>query len=339
MKLLEINYLRTYAILSIVAWHCFICPLSIWGLIEPSRITGYVYILGHLFIPDANMPLFTFISGYLFVYLYLKNPNKYRVFRSFLKVKIERLLIPFLVIGTLVNITMPERYLYMILDGEGSHLWFCMMLFWCFLIRWTVLKINIKLVSLAILIFSIMAIFSSGGNNWLFLDKSPYTLFGIRHAVYFYFFFVMGDWLYRYKSKLLNVLEGKRGWIILILTSIIYVGWALGGVSNLKYVSFLGDISSPAMFIITCYLGVLKLISEEKLKPNSIIDTICIYSFGIYVFHEWLSWGLYHQPFFFDLFKQYTIVYAFVFTLLDFGVSFVLTHYSLKTKVGRYLLL
>lgn len=338
MKLLEVNYLRSYAILSIVVWHCFVCPLAVWRLIDQTSLTEAIFVLSKFVIPDANMPLFTFISGYLFSYLYRNNTEKYGMFVPFLKVKIKRLVIPFLVIGTLVNITMPERFLYMIPDGEGSHLWFCMMLFWCFIIRWIVININNKLISVLAILLSMAAIVFSGGSNWN-LPGFPFSLFGIRHAVFFYFYFVMGDILYKNRDKIIEIVGRRDAGVFLLIFTVTYVFWVMCSSLKIKYVSFLQIISNSAFFIIICYLWVMKLISAGWLKRNKYIETFCIYSFGIYVFHEWLSWGLYHQPFFFELFEKYTIAYAFVFTIFDFAASFVLTHFSLKTKIGRYLLL
>lgn len=338
MKLLEANYLRSYAIISIVIWHCLVCPLNAWGLIDPTTGGRLVSVLARFVIPDASMPLFTFISGYLFAYLYQKNKEKYGQFKPFLKAKIKRLVIPFLVLGTLVNLTVPERYPIQILSGEGSHLWFCMMLFWCFMIRWTVLKINNKVVSMLMLLLSIVAIVYSKGNNW-YLPEFPYSLFGIRHAVFFYLYFVMGDWLYRNKGKLDSFVEEKSSWLRLIMLSGIYAVWVLASLLKIPYVSDVLALTSSVYFIVLIYLWVSKLISIDWLKPNKFIETLCIYSFGIYVFHEWISWGLYHQPFFFGLFEKYTIAYALIFTIMDFAVSFALTHFALKTKVGKYLLL
>lgn len=336
MKLLEINYLRTYAILSIVIWHCLVCPLTCWNLIESSKITSLISILARFYIPDANMPLFTFISGYLFSYLYKKNKEKYGCFIPFLKTKFNRLVIPFLIIGTTVNITMPERYLYMIMNGEGSHLWFCMMLFWCFIIRWIILKANWKPLNFAMLIFSLMAILYSKGNNWN-LPEFPLSLFGIRHAIFFYLYFVMGGTLYNNKEYLLNSMN-KNKKLIYLLTILFFILVSLS-LLRIRYLSFILHISTSALFIVLIYIWSLRLINDGYLRQNKYIDTLCVYSFGIYVFHEWISWGFYHQPYSFKIFEQYPIAYALVFTLLDFAASVVLTHYSLKTKVGKYLLL
>ena len=336
MRLLEINYLRAYAIISIVVWHCFVCPLDVWGIIPPTAETWIMSFVARYFIPHANMPLFTFISGYLFAFLY-NSSSKYCKFRPFLKTKFERLVIPFLIIGTLVNITMPQRELYMILNGEGSHLWFCMMLFWCFMIRWTILKINNDIVSFLMLLISISANIYSKGSNWN-LPHFPFSLFGIRHAVFFYFYFVLGNWIFNYRDKLFGFMKGKKAYMCMFLFSLLYMAWGycvlLGGECAFVFFS-----SISVLFILLIYLLVIKLILCGCLKPNRYIDTLCTYSFGIYVFHEWISWGLYHHPFFLGLFEKYTFVYAFIFTIFDFVISIVLTHYLLKTKVGRYLLL
>ena len=336
MRLQDVNYLRAYAIISIVVWHCFVCPLSVWGIIEPTLYTKIVSTIGKFFIPDANMPLFTFVSGYLFAYLYQKNKEKYGNFKSFFRTKFERLVIPFLVLGTLVNITVPERELSMIINGEGSHLWFCMMLFWCFMIRWAILKVNLKPLNLTMLFLSIATILYSRGNNWN-LPDFPFSILGIRHAVFFYAYFVMGDLLYKNKEKLLDIV--KRGGAFLWILSIVYSLWVIGSFLNISIFSGLLRISTSVFFIVLIFLWIIRLVDKGYLKPNKYVDTLCTYSFGIYVFHEWLSWGLYHQPFFLNLFEQYTLVYAAIFTIVDFAVSFILTHYALKTQVGKYLLL
>lgn len=339
MRLLEINYLRAYAIISIVVWHCFVCPLDVWGIITPTAETGIMSFMARFFIPHANMPLFTFISGYLFAYLYA-NSSKYFRFRPFLKTKFERLVIPFFVLGTLVNITMPERELYMILYGGGSHLWFCMMLFWCFMIRWTVLNIKNDIVSSLMLLIGIAANVCSNVFNWD-LPDIPFSFFGIRLAIYFYPWFVLGSWMFKYKNILINCMKQRSAFVSLFLFSIFYVVWGYGMLiwNNINYVSSILNTARPLLFILLIYLLVIKLILCGYLKPNRYIDTLCTYSFGIYVFHEWISWGLYHHPFFLGLFEKYTFAYAFIFTIFDFVISFVLTHYLLKMKVGRYLLL
>ena len=265
MKIIEVNYLRSYAIITIVIWHCFVCPLSAWNLIEHTKETTIISMLARFFIPDANMPLFTFISGYLFAYLYKKDKEKYGNFKPLLRAKFDRLVIPFLIIGTLVNITMPERYLYMIMNGEGSHLWFCMMLFWCFIIRWIILKANWKPLNFAMLIFSLMAILYSKGNNWN-LPEFPLSLFGIRHAIFFYMYFVMGGALFEYKEPLLELLNKYKKLIFCVtLLYFIIVSFSL---LRIKYLSFILNVSTSFLFIMLIYMWTLKLINDGYIRQT-----------------------------------------------------------------------
>ena len=309
------------------------------GNIAPTAETGIMSFVANYFIPHANMPLFTFISGYLFAYLYA-NSSKYCKFGPFLKAKFERLVIPFLVIGTLVNITMPERELYMILYGEGSHLWYCMMLFWCFMIYWTILKINKDVVSTLMLLIGIAEYVCSNVFNFG-LPDFPFSFFGIKLAIFFYPWFVLGSWVFKYKDQLFGYMKKKKAFVYLFLFFIFYMVWGYGMLiwNNVNVVLLILKTFRPLLFILLIYLLVIKLILCGCLKPNRYIDTLCTYSFGIYVFHEWISWGLYHHPFFLGLFEKYTFIYAFIFTIFDFVISFELTHYLIKTKVGRYLLL
>lgn len=132
-RLFDVTLLRAFAVLSLVMWHCY-CPYICWGTAE-SPLNGFYTNLFTNIIPDANMPLFTFLAGYLFCYQY-EEKGKYREFKGFLKSKVHRLLIPFLVIGSLMNLTMYGRSLTEILYGQPNHLWYCLMLFYVYIVFW-----------------------------------------------------------------------------------------------------------------------------------------------------------------------------------------------------------
>lgn len=63
----EANTCRIYAFVSIVVWHCFFCPLTAWNVMPVTDIVTFVF---RLLAPEANMPLFVCLSGYLFAFLY-----------------------------------------------------------------------------------------------------------------------------------------------------------------------------------------------------------------------------------------------------------------------------
>lgn len=85
--------LRCIAIISLVVWHSY-CSYVRWGIAE-TPLNGFYTNLFKCVIPDANMPLFTFLAGFLWGYLYHEK-GKYRNFSSFFFKKVNRLLIPFL---------------------------------------------------------------------------------------------------------------------------------------------------------------------------------------------------------------------------------------------------
>ena len=120
-RLADVTLLRSIAVISLVMWHCY-CPYISWNMAVEVGI--YSRLLTNI-IPDANMPLFTFLAGYLFCYLF-EEKGKYKEFKSFLISKINRLLIPFLVLGTLMNLTMYGKDRVDILYGQPNHMWYCL---------------------------------------------------------------------------------------------------------------------------------------------------------------------------------------------------------------------
>jgi fucose 4-O-acetylase-like acetyltransferase len=333
MQLQEVNYLRTIAILSIVVWHCFVCLLGVWDIINDApEMTKWVPNIFGIFIPKADMPLFTFISGYLFAFM-MKKDKRYQDFKSFLKKKIKRLVIPFFVLGTLVNLTAPERYLWQIFYGEGSHLWYCFMLFWCFIFAWIILKINNKFITWCsfLISFAITLVFDW---NWGFSQHLLLLPLGIHNALYFYAYFYLGIIIYNSKSEILlfarkNKLKAVFLFMVFLLLLNIHV----------RFISFFVERLYCYIFILYLYCIICELLKNNIIKPSIIIDKLCRYSFGIYVFHEWLSWDFYHIHVVQLLLKEYTFAWALIFLIILFCFSFILTHLFLKTRIGRYLIL
>jgi fucose 4-O-acetylase-like acetyltransferase len=100
-RLTDISYLRTVAIFAIVLYHSF-CPYMDWKFVSSSYNPTYNSIFKVWF--GARMPLFLFISGFLFSYL-LFVKNKYQSFTGFVWNKTKRLLIPYLIFATLIMLS------------------------------------------------------------------------------------------------------------------------------------------------------------------------------------------------------------------------------------------
>lgn len=76
----DVLYIRCFAVVSLVAWHSY-CIYICQGFADSPMHDAYARLFSFL-TPDANMPLFTFLAGYLFCYL-LKTKHKYPDFRGF----------------------------------------------------------------------------------------------------------------------------------------------------------------------------------------------------------------------------------------------------------------
>lgn len=77
-RLSNVEVLRCFAVLSLVAWHC-LCVYVGWRRLLPditaavgdSIITKWYTTLSKIiFMPDANMPLFVIISGFVYSFLW-----------------------------------------------------------------------------------------------------------------------------------------------------------------------------------------------------------------------------------------------------------------------------
>lgn len=132
-NLQNVALLRGLATFSIVVWHTY-CSYIGWGVANTPANVFYTYFFTLIF-PDANMPLFTFIAGYLFCFL-LKEKGKYQRFKEFFINKTHRLLIPFLVLGSIINLCEYGKDIVDLLYGTPNHLWYCLMLFYVFIAAW-----------------------------------------------------------------------------------------------------------------------------------------------------------------------------------------------------------
>lgn len=261
MKLLEVNWLRFIAIISILVWHCFCCPIQCWNLLEPSFTTKLVTRISSFLIPGANMPLFTCLSGYLFAHLYYNKKKSYTSFTSILRNKFHRLVVPFFIIGTIGTLSVPERHWTGIFWGDGSSMWFCAMLFWCTMLRWIVLKYNNYWISYLILGLCIVYYFIKAHYG---LPHSfhgiPIGLFCFNRAFYYYPFFVLGDVLYKYRDIIIK--SQNKTWIILFICFLI--------VGNLQYLNHEIIAYGSMKFMPVCLILLLFVITI-KLTNNRIV--------------------------------------------------------------------
>jgi len=338
MRLIEANWIRTYSILSIVLWHCLVCPISYWNLLETSDFTQAIKSIFYFFIPQANMPLFTCLSGYLFSHLYNLKKESYTTFKGVFVNKFKRLVIPFLTIGTIATAVVPERPLISgIIWGDGSSLWFCIMLFWLTMLRWVVLKINHSWLKVVVFLFSVIIyLLGIGLCHSLRIIPIPIGLLCIGRALHFYCFFVLGSLLYRKRAFLANKMCCTQKGIVLMIYLLIGVFSLL----EIGVLSFICQKLMPVMLILVVFIASYEISKRTagSIKLGEVISNFCRHSFGIYVFHEAFSWNCYHTPVLQSLFRAHPLCYSVLFTIITLFLCYIATYYCLKTKLGQALL-
>ena len=131
-QLQSVAILRAFAILAVVLNHCYSPFFKAWDWYPCELSSQYSFIFDYVL--AGRMPLFFFISGYLFSHLVIDR-GKYTSFKGFLENKLKRLLLPCVIFIGIMSLTLQEDFLHQ-LFFYGFHLWFLKVLFVCFIVCW-----------------------------------------------------------------------------------------------------------------------------------------------------------------------------------------------------------
>jgi fucose 4-O-acetylase-like acetyltransferase len=116
-KLDDVSILRAFAIVLVVISHSF--DLNTFSLENNHRLLyHYMYYV----IMGGKIPLFVFLSGYLFSYLLNKKAH-YQSFYRFVTQKFKRLIIPYTIFYTLYAVAFDGFNFSILTSGSYYHLW------------------------------------------------------------------------------------------------------------------------------------------------------------------------------------------------------------------------
>ena len=296
-----------------------------WCIVNSPANDFYNSLFSRIF-PIANMPLFTVIAGYLFCYL-LNEKDKYKEFRKFVANKVHRLLIPFIVLGSVINLTEYGKDYIDILYGLPNHLWYCLMLFYCFIICWLAEK-KLKKINFFLMLLSFFVVCL----GMPYLSRLPLVFF---QPIYFYGFFYFG---YLLRKK--NVTKLLQNPFFLFCIIAIYLVFCI---HFSKYTQLPLALSHTILaFGIATNVCSLKIVVNSEIINNT-INVISKYSFGIYVLHQWIIWNMTREPHLLaytrPVLEQYYIVAPIIASITIFSLCLVTSYLLCKTKAGRYFLL
>lgn len=341
-KLTNVTIIRNVLIILLVFYHAFAPYSGSW-----VPITGFPTIKAYWWFDKLSyafmLELFVFISGYVFGFQVRKKGGNTLDAKVLLWNKFKRLMVPCMVFSLLYillykNINQPLHLLiYNLLNGVG-HMWFLPMLFWCFVAVWIIekMQLNSKLV-ITILVIAAICSFV------------PLPL-RIGSSMYYMLFFYVGYILQKngiilesiYTRKF--VIKSVISFIILfpILTLLkerIGVNLMGGGNSIMYKISVLSI--QKAVQLIYSSLGIVMMLSivgfyEINHKMPLWMEKTAALSFGVYLFQQFILWGLYYHltiPFFVG---PYWL--PFLGFICAMSGSLVLSLLFRKTKIGRLLI-
>ena len=180
--------MRVMAMTMIVAFHSLCFYNGRWSKVDAIFIPVWYKISCFLDVIDLNM--FVFISGYLYGYLYIFR-NKYRHPSEVIRIKAERLLIPYLFWGVLMVLIWPWNTWIKLFYGIG-HLWFLFMLFGVFTITVILQLLNAQRIRFTRSVGLLLIIVGYLGG--LFFSKQVYSgeFLCINKILYYFPAFMIG---------------------------------------------------------------------------------------------------------------------------------------------------
>ena len=339
----EISIMRPVLIVQLVVFHSFIIygggwnqPVGFKDIPQYGELAGWTY--------SFMLEAFTFISGYIF--LYTSKMKGLQDLRVLIEKKSWRLLLPMLIFGIAYFYLLEDKgsivkSVYTILSGAG-HLWYLLMLFWCFVWAWILQRLKVELhVALSIILF--LAIFCSWMPFPLQIGKSFYYLLFFYYPVLFVEKReVLAEYVLKRSGLVLSV-----SWGIFVLSFILIRNVhafplpykELPTLQKLIVLSLnnLTQIIYSTLGVIAFYLTALYIAGGAKIiRKDSLIARIGNYCFGVYIFQQFILKFLYfHTPI-----PAATGPYLlpWVGVMIALLVSYLLTYLIRLTKIGREIL-
>ena len=336
--LMDVVLIRIILIFLLVFYHSF-CPFTGgWtGLpIEINPVTDSYRLFGaisHHFRLEAMV----FISGLLFGHTLKLHPERLN-FNSCVTKKAKRLLLPGIMFSAIYylmfyNLDAPaHRIIIDLLDGCG-HLWFLPMIFWCFVLCYTVERSKIS--PATILVISMLAT----------LLPHPLQLFGLGKLYHYFFYFYIG---FAMKTGYIRNLSGKnKSWILAMLAISVCLSFAIDEMRILwdpetVYERALRSVISGICSFVcasTMIAALYSLANRPKvlnfLERHPALITVSGYCYGVYIYHQFILQYLYYKT---DLVLAMPTMFPWVGFAVSLVLSLLFCFLTQKTRFGRYLI-
>lgn len=311
----SISILRIIAMLMVTLFHCICYYTNNWDISYIKPIKVWCYLSTWLY--NIELPLFVYISGYLFAYLF--RIGKYQIDKriNIFSQKIKRLFFPYILWGCGLCLIFHERYEWNLFTGI-SHLWFLIMLFYEFAIAlisvrlWNKLKVKQSVLFLLLIQTIIIIIYP-----FLFNTKFSYLNIVLKYLPFFYLGFLVA------KSSLIEKI--KYPTISFIFFVLLYTVFSF--MSTNKLYTFLYQL-----IIYMCIVNLHAVLYNIK-SCNSLLLSLDKCAMGIYILHHIFIYDLIIR---YDRFRlildTYPILAPIILFIIILPLSWFLTNLIIRSK-------
>ena len=326
---LDISILRILSIVIVVFFHAYGMMYADHFPSTKDIYYSLYYTINQCIFINIGMPVFVFISGYLFQHQLIN--NKYTSFSFLLKRKFVRVIIPYLFFGVIMMATTGYFHPIELLSGEYWHLWFLPMIFWCFIVSFWINKAIRKKYYLYIILL-IIAFFLS------LIDLQIAHILGIYPISIWYCWFLLGAVCYIYQDKICAYISRHHLWIPLLIVYLVPAILSPTPYGERTWYSVLSQIA-----IVMCVWWFVHSRSSDTLSKFDFTANLSKYSFGVYIFHNWIAFLLisktsqriFNLP---DLAQSHIFLFPLCFTIVIFIISFSASWVLMKNRIGRWLI-
>lgn len=335
-RLYDVVFIRAFAIVLVVAFHAY-AKLYADHFLDMKAVYHDMYFNTNQLALKFRMPLFIFISGYLFSYLESVK-GKYATFSGLLKNKFQRLIIPYFIFAIIYMLTTRSFNFEKLLSGDFTHLWFITMLFWCFIFT----RLSSLVPYSKCIYYKVTMLFLSFA--LLFVPSFLPSIIGLSNSTLWFFWFYLGYFVLPYRELLYELIDKKYRWAILLVIGLLGTAYTVYYVKT-DIVRTLGGQLGHLAIVLLVWYAVNRLIRNHpgKWLEGKFFKELNRTSYGIYVLHNWLQLfmisgtakHIFHLN---EIAQNHTVLFPLSFFLLSLLFSYIGSVMILKTKVGRFLI-
>lgn len=346
---MDVVAIRLSLIFLLIVYHALSIFTGAWDSPYSIDIQIPVYEWVGMSIHSFQLETMVFISGLLLGFNAMRN-NDSLSYNSCVVKKARRILLPCLFFGVIYfmmfyNIHVSwYNLIWKLLNGCG-HLWFLPMIFWCFVITYFITKClphlhqfsdnnKFKIMLVIAAIFSIL-------NPFVFIPL------GFGSVGNFYIYFFMGFCLKTERLTLPNTtrLNFSIAMIIFIVSFLLIMSMRYHYIREVN--SYIEKVSMMVINNICHTVNALSAIyliytfaNRESvlrfLSGKSILITFSGYCYGVYIYQQFILKYLYYHTQLPLVVSVYWLPW--IATAITVILSLLLCHYSLKTRLGRFLI-